>query len=286
MHSVTRRSLLAGAAALPIHGASKPRVVFVCGDHEYSGESTLPFIAGALDRSRTFQTTVLRAAPDQNAEENIPGLEALDKADLAVFFLRWRRLPQQQLRHIEKYVSSGRPVFGFRTSSHAFNYPKGHPLEEWNRWGPSVFGAPPGWGVDGHTHYGHKSTTDVAINPDAARHPILRGVDERFHVSSWLYQVRPKWPPPTAEILLNGTAVNPNKEAEPNPVAWTMKNAHAARVFFTTLGHPGDFQVESVQRLTWNAIHWCLQLRGKWPGRLDIQVPYRGIVKSKPKTGA
>ncbi|MEZ5355548.1 MAG: ThuA domain-containing protein [Bryobacteraceae bacterium] len=276
---LSRRLLLAGA--LPLHAASKPRVVFVCGDHEYSGESTMPLVASALDRSGAFRCTVLSAKPDQNAEENIPGLEALDKADLAVFFLRWRRLPERQLRHIEKYVNSGRPVFGFRTSSHSFNYPRGHRFEEWNRFATHVFGAPPGWGGDGHSHYGHKSSTDVAIIPDAARHPILRGVPEKFHVPSWLYRVLPKWPPPTAEQLLMGTSVNPNKPAEPNPVAWTWKNSHAARVFFTTLGHPGDFALEPVQRLTWNAVHWCLQLRGKWPGPLDIQVPYRGIVSTK-----
>ncbi|MEZ5404117.1 MAG: ThuA domain-containing protein [Bryobacteraceae bacterium] len=281
MPNLSRRALFAAPATLS--AASRPHVVFVCGDHEYSGESTMPILAAALERHAGFRATVLRSQPDQNAEENIPGLDALAKADLAVFFLRWRRLPEKQLRHIDKYIRSGRPIFGFRTSSHSFNYPKGHPLEEWNRYATHVFGAPPGWGADGHTHFGHKSSTDVAVIPDAIRHPILRGVDEKFHVRSWLYRVLPKWPPPTAERLLEGVAVNPNTPAEPNPVAWTWKNPHNARVFFTTLGHPEDFQVESVQRLTWNAIHWCLQLRPKWPGKLEINVPYRGIVKSETK---
>jgi type 1 glutamine amidotransferase len=205
----------------------------------------------------------------------------LAKADLAVFYLRWRRLPEDQLRPIEAYIKSGKPIIGFRTSSHAFNYPKGDPREHWNRWATDVFGAPPGWGGDGHTHFGHDASTDVRIAPDAARHPILRGVAPSFHVRSWLYRVLPKWPPPTAEQLLIGTAVNPNKPAEPNPVAWTWKNTYGARVFFTTMGHPEDFAVESVQRLTVNAIHWSLQLRGKWKGPIAINVPYRGMVKGK-----
>ena len=67
--------------------------MFVTGDHEYSGEETLPLIAAELEKNYGFRTRVLKAFPDHNSEENIPGLEALKEADLVVFFLRWRRLP-------------------------------------------------------------------------------------------------------------------------------------------------------------------------------------------------
>src|SRR5262245_63995571 len=73
--------------------AKKPRVVFVSGDHEYGSEATFPLLAAELQKRYGFETTVVKSYPDENAEENIPGLEALDKADVAVFFLRWRRLP-------------------------------------------------------------------------------------------------------------------------------------------------------------------------------------------------
>jgi hypothetical protein len=62
------------------NGNKKPLVVFVTGDHEYGGESTLPFIAAELEKNYGFRTKVLKAFPDQNAEENIPGLEALKEA--------------------------------------------------------------------------------------------------------------------------------------------------------------------------------------------------------------
>src|SRR5262245_37198768 len=78
----------------------QPHVVFVTGDHEYSSEETMPLIAKALEQRYGMRTTVLKAQPNENAEENIPGLEALEQADLAVFFLRWRRLPTAQLTHI------------------------------------------------------------------------------------------------------------------------------------------------------------------------------------------
>lgn len=258
----------------------KPLVVFVTGDHEYSGEATMPLIAAELEKNYGIRAVVLKSSPDQNAEENIPGLEILKDADLAVFFLRWRRLPADQLKYIDDYLNSGKPRMGFRTSTHSFNYPKGHELEKWNAFGERAFGAPPGWGGSAnHTHYGHESTTDVSIIPAAAKHPVLTGVDKNFHVSSWLYKVLPDYPVKGTTWLLMGKSVNPNASAIDNPVAWTWQTQTGQRVFFTTLGHPEDFQVEAVQRLTINAIHWTLGLPvpRKWAGKIDIDVPYRGI---------
>jgi len=270
---LTRRHLLAAALA-----PRAPHIVFVLGDHEYSGEQTMPVLAQALERDYGFRSTVRATVPDQNAETNLPGLDVLAEADLAVFYLRWRRLPWEQLQHIDRYLKSGRPVFGFRTTSHSFNYPKGHELEAWNRYATDVFGAPPGWGGDGHTHFGHESSTVVRVA--AAKHAIVKGVTREFAVRSWLYRVRPKWPPADAEILLTGTAVKPNKPAEENPVAWTWKNKYGARAFFTTLGHPEDFQRVEMQRLVLQAMGWCLDRRLKWRGAIPFAVPYRGMVKS------
>ena len=272
--------LLLLAASLSVWAAPR-HVVFVLGDHEYSGEATLPLIAAELEKNYGLRCTVLKSTPDQNGETDIPGLEALKGADLAVFFLRWRRLPAEQVAHIEAYMKSGKPMIGFRTTSHSFNYPKGDALEAWNRWAADAFGAPPGWGADGHTHYGHQASTDVAAAPAAKGHPILKGVAPAFHVRSWLYRIGPKWPPHDATPLLIGTAVQPNKPAAPDPVAWTWQNKYGGRVFFTTLGHPEDFSVEAVQRLTVNGIFWALGLKPpKWKGPIQIGVPYRGIVKS------
>jgi type 1 glutamine amidotransferase len=268
--------------SLPARAAG-PHIVFVVGDHEYGSEGTMPALAKELEKRYRFKTTVLLAQPDQNAEENIPGLEALARADLAVFYLRWRRLPEDQLKHLENYYQTGRPIVGFRTSTHAFNYPKTHPLVKWNAFfGSEFLGAPPGWGADGHTHYGHDSTTDVYLAPGASKHPVLKGVEPEFHVRSWLYHVLPKWPPADATVLLMGRAVNPNKPAPDNPVAWTWRNRQGARVFTTTMGHPEDFQVPAFQRLVVNAVHWAAGLNApdQWPGNLDINVPYRGMVRT------
>jgi type 1 glutamine amidotransferase len=262
----------------------KPLIVFVCGDHEYSGEETLPLLAKTLESEYGFRTKILKSFPDQNAEKNIPGLEILKEADLAVFFLRWRLLPADQVAHMEAYLRSGKPMMGFRTSTHSFNYPKGDPLESYNGFAERAFGAPPGWGgVAKHTHYGHNASTDARIIAEKASHPILTGVDPSFHVRSWLYRVLPDYPKKGADWLMMGKAVNPDKVAEDQPIAWTWENEYKGKVFFTTMGHPEDFLVESFQRLIVNAIHWELgkKVPKNWKGKLDINVPYRGMVSSK-----
>ena len=260
-------------------GSKKSYVVFVTGDHEYSSEATMPLLAKALEESYGMQVKVLKSHPDHNAEENIPGLEALKDADLAVFYLRWRRLPAEQVKYIDDYLKSGKPVIGLRTTTHAFNYPKGHPLEKWNAFGEFAIGSPPGWGgAAGHTHCGHECSTDVSVIAENAKHPILTGVDPTFHVRSWLYKVLPDYPAKGSSWLLMGKAVNPDKAGfEDNPVAWTWQTPAGGKVFATTMGHPDDFSVEAFQRLMINAIHWTLgkPVPKKWKGKINIDVPYR-----------
>jgi type 1 glutamine amidotransferase len=257
----------------------KPLIVFVTGDHEYSGEATLPIVAAELEKNYGFRTIVLKAYPNHNAEENIPGLEALKEADMAVFFLRWRKLPADQVQLIEDYLKTKKPMVGFRTTTHAFNYPKGHPLEKWNAFGEFAFNSPPGWGgVNKHTHYGHESSTDVTMIDSVSNDPILTGVDKTFHARSWLYQVLPNYPSNGSKALMMGHSVNPNnKKAYNNPVAWTGTNSFGARIFFTTLGHPEDFDQEAFQHMVINAIHWAAgkPVPKKWKGPMQINVPYR-----------
>lgn len=284
MYKIIKTSLLilACASMYSTFAQKKPLVVFVCGDHEYGGEQTLPYLAAELSKNYGIETKVLSAYPNQNAEKNIPGLEILEKADLVVFFLRWRQLPNDQLQYIEKYLKAGKPAIGLRTTSHAFNFPKGDASENWNAFGEWAFNAPPGWGGKAnHTHYGHKSSTDVRIAPKATKHPIVKGISPDFHSESWLYKVQPDYPSGDSEWILIGKAVNPDKEAIESPVAWIGTNSFGGKIFFTTLGHPADFAIEDFQKLLINAIHWELGLKApkKWKGKIDIQVPYRGIVK-------
>jgi len=52
-------------------------------------------------------------------------------------------------------------------------------------------------------------------------------------------------------------------------VAWTKtftgSSGKPARVFFTTLGHPQDFENEAMRRLLINGIFWALGMEEKIP---------------------
>ncbi len=279
--TVTRGQFLLSPFAFSAPVA-KPKILFVCGDHEYSGESTLPLFGQELTQRYGLTTQTIKSSPDQNGETDIPGLEALNDATLAVFFLRWRQLPIEQLALISKYVDAGKPVIGLRTTSHAFNYPRTDERSMWNRWAADVFGAPPGWNVEGHSHYGHLSTTRVSVNAKLKHDPLLKGLSQGFVAPSWLYNVVPKYPPTGAKVLLYGAAINPNKPAVRNPVAWTWNNRFGAKAFYTSLGHPGDFALEPFQRLLTNAVFWAIGAKEPkgWAGPMKIQVPYRGLVKT------
>src|SRR5262249_49298368 len=211
----------------------KPHIVFVTGDCEYRSEITMPMIAKILEAKHGMKCSICYAVDPKTDRitpkylSNIKGLEALKTADLAVFEMRFRQLPDEQLRMILHYVGSVRPIVGLRTSTHAFRYPKGENTKYNDGFGRDVFGQR--W----ITHHGHDSSTNVTvIDRD---HPVTRGVKEKFHCRSWLYNVTPLVG--DCKPLLEGEAVKGEKAdgkvfGTKNPVAWT-KTHKKARVFFT-----------------------------------------------------
>lgn len=169
-------------------------IVLVSGDEEYRSEEALPQLAKILSTHHDFRCTVLFAQDpdvpgivDPNYTDNIPGLEALDQADLMVLFTRFRALPDEQMEHLEKYLEGGKPVIGIRTATHAFNFKDS--TSTWAHWGN--YHADPDSPWDGgfgrlvlgerwHTHHGHHKhqSTRGLIPEEATDHPILRGIQD------------------------------------------------------------------------------------------------------------
>ena len=84
--------------------AEKPHLVFVIGTHHYSPHVSMPVLAEEMDRFG-FKTTVILPPGDPEQNKNgvgVPGLEALEQADVAVFFLRFLTLDDEQFGHIER----------------------------------------------------------------------------------------------------------------------------------------------------------------------------------------
>src|SRR5437016_855573 len=106
--------LHADDAWLTIPGADGPgkgkHIVLVSGDEEYRSEETLPALARILAQRHGFDCTVLFAIDSKdgtinpNQRDNIPGLQALEHADLVVLFTRMRDLPDEQMKYVVDYV--------------------------------------------------------------------------------------------------------------------------------------------------------------------------------------
>src|SRR4051794_7677418 len=164
------------------------QVVLISGDEEYRSEEALPQLARILARHHGFRCTVLFAIDPKdgtinpNVRDNIPGLEALRTADLMVLFTRFRDLPDEQMKEIDAYVESGRPILGMRTATHAFDIAPGKTYarygwksREWDGgFGRRVLGET--W-INHHGQHGKQSTRGVRAE-GVEDLPILRGIDD------------------------------------------------------------------------------------------------------------
>ena len=267
---------------LEFEGASGPgqgkRVVLVSGDEEYRSEEALPMLAKVLSAHHGFDCTVLFAIDpetgeiDPECQTNIPGLEALDTADLMLIFVRFRELPDEQMRHVVDYVNSGRPVIGLRTATHAFQYSrdKSGPYAKYDcenedeafrgGFGRQVLGET--W-VDHHGHHGFESTRALP-NRWAEGHPVLRGVADVWGTTD-VYAVGELTGSP--QVLLDGVVLTgmkpddpPKTDAPTMPVAWVKEyvggQGKASRVFCTTMGAATDLLSADLRRLVVNAVYW------------------------------
>src|SRR5215510_5174677 len=87
-------------------------IVLISGDQEYRSEEAIPQLAKILTTRHGFKCTVLFTVDKTEGTinpniNNIPGLEALQSADLMVIFTRFLDLPDEQMAHVVAYLDSG-----------------------------------------------------------------------------------------------------------------------------------------------------------------------------------
>lgn len=239
----------------------KPHAVFVVGTPHYNPSGTLPPLAKQMEESFGWKTTVIQSnANPEKSERGLPGLAALKDADVAIFFLRFLTLPPGQLKQIENYLESGKPVVTLRTSSHAFIYPEDNPLSKWNDgFGTRVVG----------TKYFIHGAGGISVAKAVDAHEILTGVDlsKPRPAAGTLYLAEL---PESATVLLRGTGkfkrtgtvtnmfgTHELKAEMTDDVAWTFTNEWGGRTFSTSLGHPQTFADPNWVRFFVNGIHWA-----------------------------
>ena len=265
-------------------------IVFLVGDEEYRSEDSMPQLAKILAVHHGFKCTVLFAINKETGEidpktlDNIPGLEALKTADLVVMFLRFRELPDDQMKRIIDYTNSGKPIVGLRTSTHAFNYVK-HKDSPYARYSFNNKEFDGGYGrqVFGETwinHYGRhqQESTRGLIAKGMENHPIVKGIDDIWGESD-VYGITTLTG--DSKPLIMGQVLagmdpkdKPNPEKKLVPVAWTKtytgEKGKTARIFTTTMGHSFDLNSEGFRRLLVNACYWGMEMEDKIPARSKV----------------
>jgi type 1 glutamine amidotransferase len=276
----------AGSPGVVFEGGAGPgkgrHIVLVSGDEEYRSEEALPQLAKILAFRHGFKCTVLFAidpadgAINPNQRDNIPGLEALGRADLMVIFTRFRDLPDEQMKHIVEYVESGRPVVGLRTATHAFDL-KSSPTYQRYTWNSQEWEGGFGRQVLGETwvrHHGQhgKQSTRGLLAKGQEKHPLLRGLrDGDIWGPTDVYQVRLPLAGDSQPLVLGQVLEGMQPTASPvagpqndpmMPVAWlksyTSARGKPARIFTTTMGGSQDLESAGLRRLLVNACYWAL----------------------------
>lgn len=273
-------------------GAGK-HVVWLSGDEEYRSEEALPMLARILSVHHGFRSTVLfptdpeTGAIDPDQQTNVPGMEALETADLVVCSFRFRELPDEDMAHFVRHVESGKPIIGLRTATHAFAYSR-HKDSPYARYDWQSTTWPGGFGqqilgdtwVAHHGHHGSESTRGV-IQAAWKDHPILRGVADVW-VPTDVYAIAHL--PADATVLLRGAILDGMTPDSPivddprndpmMPLFWLREldreGPGQQRVVCTTMGAAVDFQNEDLRRLLVNAVYWTVGLEEAIPERAEV----------------
>ncbi len=290
--------LLVGGAAMAedqwvvyegMEGLGKGKhIVLIGADDEYRSEQLIPQLGKILATHHGFKCTVLfpinkAGEIDPPTQDNIPGLEALMTADLLVMFLRFRDLPDDQMKLILDYANSGKPMVSLRTNTHPFNFTKNKTYAKWDwrakgetqgGFGRQVFGET--W----ISHYGvHQKESTRAYPAEGAKdHPIVRGVEDVWGPSD-VYGITTLHgdckPVLMGQVLVGMKPTDAaNTAKKPLPVAWTKtytgESGKTAKVFTTTMGHVGDFESEGFRRVMVNACYWLLEMEVPAKAKVDI----------------
>jgi hypothetical protein len=271
-------------------------IVLVAGDDEYRSEESMPMLAKILSTRFGFKTTVLFPINPESGDivpsyqNNIPGLEHLESADLMIMLTRFRELPDAQTKYIEDFLKAGKPIIGLRTSTHAFAYQKNKlsPYAKWS-WNGNTTGWEKGFGVRifGETwvnHHGDHGKEGTRALVDGVQqmndHPVLRGLNDIW-VPEDVYGIQSL--PAEAKVLLYGQSTAGMDDKAPlmweksvMPVAWTkpyqIEGGKAGVAFASTLGSSLGFQSEDLRRMIVNASFWLLGMGERITPDFNVEI--------------
>jgi type 1 glutamine amidotransferase len=272
------------------------KIVLISGDDEYRSEEGMPMLGKILAKHHGFDCTVLFPIDPStneivpNFKNNIPGLSHLEDADLVIMLIRFRELPDEQMKYIDDYVQAGKPIIGLRTSTHAFNFGKDSKSAYVHyHWQSEKEGWEKGFGkrILGETwvaHHGHHGVEGTRALLDGLayeeKHPILRGITDIWGPSD-VYTV--KGIGEDATVLLHGISTEGLQADTPvlweqalMPIAWvksyTSEQGKKGKVFNSTMGASMDLESEDLRKLVVNAAYWCLDMDDQITEETNVEI--------------
>ena len=238
--------------AFRFQGDSRPHIVFIVSDDHYHADKTLPEFAQWLREKHELHCTVLHG----EGKHDIPAMVNLETADAVILYVRRLGLPLRQMKALQRFVETGKPLIGLRTANHAFSMhmkaPKGFKVPdgrmEWKEFDATILGG------NYHGHGPNELGTHVNVVDASANHPILKDVAPRaWHSTGSLYYVAPI--AEDATLLMEGSI-----SERTEPLTWIRQRRDGrGKIFYTGLGHPDDFTEPAFRQLMVNAIHWALR---------------------------
>jgi putative membrane-bound dehydrogenase-like protein len=238
------------------------KVCLVSGSLEYKSDESLDSFQKFLEAN--YDVVCSRAF--RKADDDLPGLENLGSCDVMLLFTRRLTIKDKQLDMVKAYCQAGKPIVAVRTASHAF--------QNWLDLDKEVLGG------NYQGHYGDGPVTEVAFTEKGKKHPILAGV-QPFKGAGSLYKNTGL--ADDAEVLVAGSIPDHTE-----PIAWTRLHKDG-RVFYTSLGHPKDFEDANFQRMLVNALFWTAKREAPEPKKVetkgDLRLDLRAQSLKQDKNG-
>ena len=281
----------------------KPYIHIFAAEAEYGAFFSMPMLADILNGRYGFNVSLsysldAKGQIDSRVRDGLRGFELLEHADLAVFFTRTKELTKATAEQLQAYLDSGKPIVGFRTANHGFNFPKESPdaeylgKEGWTHKGPKLCDM---WKHKFGGHHGgsHRDgyLTSISLRGEPREHPITRGFkpykDPR-HLYILLNQ--PGHEDHTFKPLVYGQALKifPHKADLPKTQPTVIISEEKRRMVYSSTCGADTFRYEPARRLAIQSMFWALGLEKEIPADgldVDFVRPYATPIDTHLRPG-
>ena len=260
--------------------AEKPYVHFFAAEAEYGAFYSMPMLGEMLNQRHSFSVSVSYSLDskgniDSRVRDGLRGFELMEHADLVVVFTRSKYLTKSTALAFQKYLDSGKPLVGFRTANHGYNFDKEDPdaeylnKEGWTHKGPQLCRM---WKHKFGGHHGGSPKdgmlTDIYPNEKKADHPILRGVkpyQDPRHLYILLNEPGKTEYDFTPLVYGKARKIFDHKKHLPEVQPTVILSEKPRRTVYSSTCGADTFNNPSARKLALHSIFWALKMEDHIP---------------------